>query len=189
MRFGTNKIITAFIVVFLLMPLVSLAASQEFFVKPGLLPDSSLYVLDVWSEELRYFFTFGKVNKAEYKIRVAEERLSELKALYEKGVSDYTEYLLNKYQEEILQAQELYAQVKLNSAEKVEELQNYTEDQILLNQSQVNSFLVQTVPDKYDNLVDSTVGGVVSGFQGLLNHLDEKNKQIQEKKKNLGVGE
>jgi DNA polymerase III delta subunit len=77
----------------------------------------------------------------------------------------------------------------LNSAEKVEELQNYTEDQILLNQSQVNSFLVQTVPDKYDNLVDSTVGGVVSGFQGLLNHLDEKNKQIQEKKKNLGVGE
>ncbi len=175
-----------FVICLLFLPM-AIKAADNFFVRPGLLPDSALYFLDGWSEEVRYFFTFGKINKANYRVHQAQERLSELRALYEKDVSDYTNYLLGKYQEEILAAQVLYGEMKIDTIEKLQEMQSYTEDQILTNQSDVNDYLVNTVPEKYNETVETTIGSVDFGFQKLLEHLANKKQQIEQKKKDLGV--
>lgn len=162
-------------------------AQSGYFLRPGILPDSKVYWLDLWGEEVRYFFTFGEINKADYKIRVAKERLSELKRLYELGVTSYTDMLLTKYENEIEIALALYAQAKIDSAEKIKELQNYTEEQIILNEGDVKNYLINTVPDEYDSAVNQTMGAIGYGFQQLLIHLEQKNKEIQQKKADLGV--
>lgn len=174
------------ILLLILTPYLALAQSG-YFIKPGVLPDSKIYWLDLWGEEVRYFFTYGEVNKADYKIRLAKERLSELKVMYERGVTKYTDMLLTRYEKEILQAQELYSSAKIDSVEKIKELQNYTEEQIILNEGDIKSYLVNTVPDEYDTAVNQTMGAIGYGFQQLLIHLEQKNKEIQQKKADLGV--
>jgi len=183
-----KKIVVVLILVSFLLPTASLMAQEpKYLVRPGILPDSKIYWLDVLGEEVRYFLTFGKIQKADYKMKVAEERLSELKALYEEGVEEYTDLLLTNYEKDILEAQNLYAEVKFSSIEKVEELQNYTEDQILLNEGDVKSYLIDTVPEKYTGSVNNTVGAVGFGFNKLLQHLEQKNKDIEVKRGSLGV--
>jgi sugar-specific transcriptional regulator TrmB len=169
----------------LIVPSIALAA-DSYFVRPGILPDSAIYFLDRFSEEVRYFFTFGKVNKADYKIRQAEERLAELKIVYEKGVREKTEELLTDYKNEITAAQNLYEQVKVTTVEKAIELQDETETTIIMHESGVQEYL-QSVPEQLDSAVTITVGVTSIGFDNLLQHLREKRQQIEAKKADLGI--
>lgn len=54
----------------------------------GLLPDSPFYFLDSLTESIRGVFVFGDDNKAIYALSRAEERVSETKALADKGKGD-----------------------------------------------------------------------------------------------------
>lgn len=52
--------------------------------EPTLLPDSPFYFFKNWGREIRAFFTFNKVNKANLRARYASEKLLELRKLTEK---------------------------------------------------------------------------------------------------------
>jgi len=52
---------------------------------PGLLPDSPIYFLKPLSEKVRGIFIFGEDSKALYALKLADKRLSEAKALSDKG--------------------------------------------------------------------------------------------------------
>jgi len=55
---------------------------------PGLLPDSPIYFLKPLSEKVRGIFIFGEDSKALYALKLADKRLSEAKALSDKGKDD-----------------------------------------------------------------------------------------------------
>lgn len=52
--------------------------------EPTLLPDSPFYFLKTWRRGIRSFFTFGRVNKANLRLRYASEKLLEARKLAEK---------------------------------------------------------------------------------------------------------
>ncbi|MFQ5975481.1 MAG: DUF5667 domain-containing protein, partial [Candidatus Hydrothermarchaeales archaeon] len=64
----------------LLLTIVPVSA-QEVVVDPGITPDSFLYRLDVALDEISLLMTFDKGAKAKKSLEIAEERLSEIKAM------------------------------------------------------------------------------------------------------------
>lgn len=78
--------------------------------EPAILPDSPFYFLRDWGREIRAFFTFNSVAKAELRERFANERLMELKKMVE----------IKRNPESLKKAAEKYR----NEMEKVE---RYTE--------------------------------------------------------------
>ena len=177
------------IIVFILLLLTAqpaVAQQQKFFVQPGILPDSGIYWLDLLGEEVRYLFTFGKIKKAEYKIEIAEERLSELRALYEKGVTDKTDALLKKYEKEIIKSQELFSVVKINSEKQAKEVQTETENANLLHEASVNDYVL-SLPDQLAMVVRNSIGAIWAGFDSVLDHLDQKRRDIEQKRTDFGV--
>ena len=53
--------------------------------EPGLLPSSRLYFIKEWGRGIRSFFTFGKLNKAEYEASVVNEKILELQKMIDEG--------------------------------------------------------------------------------------------------------
>lgn len=86
------------ILVILLSPL---AAAQEELPDPGITPDSFLYGLKRVFESIDLFFTFNKLAVAEKKIKYAELRLSEAKAMSKKGKSEFVKTLIKEYEENL----------------------------------------------------------------------------------------
>lgn len=78
----------------------------------GMLPDNPLYFLEQLSEGIANFFTFGDKAKAERLFNQSEERLSEARALVEKGKSDQAEKIIAKYQERVTKALEVAKKAK-----------------------------------------------------------------------------
>ncbi|MBI2426818.1 MAG: hypothetical protein HYV34_03135 [Candidatus Kerfeldbacteria bacterium] len=81
---------------------VSLAAETTDIRSAGLTPDSPLYFMDQFGEWMRLnVLTFRASSKAKAELEHAEERVSELKELSEKGVlsEDVSRQLTTKYQE------------------------------------------------------------------------------------------
>ena len=67
----------------LVLPLV---VAQETETNPGITPDMPMiYNLDIALERIRMAFTFGDENKVNYGLKVAEERLAEVKSMQEKN--------------------------------------------------------------------------------------------------------
>jgi len=66
---------------------------------PGLLPDSPFYFLKRGWEGLGTFFTFGDSAKAERFAKLAEKRLSEARALAEKGKSEHAVKATERYED------------------------------------------------------------------------------------------
>src|SRR3989344_4103402 len=77
-------ILLSFLLVFTVVTTVS-AQTDTALPNPGILPDSPIYFLKPLSEKVRGLFVFGEDNKALYALTLADKRLSETKALSDKG--------------------------------------------------------------------------------------------------------
>ena len=73
----------------------------------GITPDSPLYGLDKAMERLRVAFARGEVNKAELKLKYAEERLSETEQMLDEGNDEAAAESEEAYNEELEETQEL----------------------------------------------------------------------------------
>ena len=74
--------------VFALTPSAFAQTTDTDLPSPGILPDSPIYFLKPFSEKIRGMFTFGEDNKAKYALTLVVKRLSEAKALFNKGKDD-----------------------------------------------------------------------------------------------------
>lgn len=71
------------------VPVFVYGANQN--VELGLLPDSPWYFLKSWKESIGLFFTFGKENKVQERLRLAELRLEERKVMSVRGKENAAE--------------------------------------------------------------------------------------------------
>jgi len=81
-------VLLSFLFVFALAPSVFAQTTDTDLPNPGLLPDSPIYFLKPLSEKVRGLFIFGQDSKALYALTLADKRLSEAKALSDKGKDD-----------------------------------------------------------------------------------------------------
>lgn len=81
-------ILLSFLFIFVLAPSVFAQTTDTDLPNPGLLPNSPIYFLKPLSEKVRGLFIFGEDNKALYALTLADKRLSETKALSDKGKDD-----------------------------------------------------------------------------------------------------
>ena len=71
---------------------------SEEIVKAGAKPGSALYGLDRAMENIRMAFTFNKAKKANYGLKIAEERLAEAKELSEKGEEERAQIAVENHE-------------------------------------------------------------------------------------------
>lgn len=89
-----KKILSILIFGMFFLSLVSAQAE----VKPGITPDNKfLYGIDIALEKIRMAFTFGDENKANYGLKIAEERLAEFQRELDKEESSIEK--LNKIEQ------------------------------------------------------------------------------------------
>lgn len=68
---------------------------------PGLTPDSAFYFIEMVSERISTFFTFGDLKKAERHANLAIERLAEAQAVVGKGKTKFVEKTLARYEKQL----------------------------------------------------------------------------------------
>ncbi len=150
-------------------------------IEPGVLPNSFWYWSDVFAEELKFVFLVGKERKADYLIELSEERLAELRELSETGINNYAGYLMKKYEQHIGRANEYYEQIKEDAPQKLKEVQENLEYEILEQEYDLKDQLNQ-VPDKYKEKRDTTVDSIWYKFKQFVGHLTSKKGDIDNKR-------
>lgn len=150
-------------------------------VEPGILPNSFWYWADVFSEEAKFLFTVGRESKGEYLIKLAEERLAEMKALSEKGITKYAEQLLSKHEAYVQQAEKFYQATQKEGIEKVKEMQVDLEKEILKQEKELKG-QAKVAPRKYEQARDKAIAEIGKWFKKILSKLSQKRSQILEEK-------
>jgi len=86
--------------------------------EPTLLPDSHFYFLKNWQRGIRTFFTFGAVNKAKLKLKIASEKLLETRKLAEKAKNpEIIKFAAENYQKEVDNIKEAVDRIKEKATE------------------------------------------------------------------------
>lgn len=68
---------------------------------PGFTPDNPFYFLEMFTEGIGTFFTFGDLKKAERYATLAAERVAEAQAVVEKGKPEFAEKTLVRYENQL----------------------------------------------------------------------------------------
>lgn len=80
---------------------IGVLAQEAELPDPGLTPDSPFYFLEIISEGIGTFFTFGDLKKAERYAALASERVAEAQAVVEKGKPEAAEKALKRYEDQL----------------------------------------------------------------------------------------
>ncbi len=159
-----NLLISVFALAIILAPVAGFGkTSTATSTDPGTTPDSPLYFLKVWKEQIQTFFTFGAENKANQYLRLAEVRLAEYERMVEKGKTDIAERTLEKYESQLGRA-----------LEKIEELKADKED--------VGEFLddLKEVSDRQLEVLERNLEKVPEAAKkGIEQALESVKKQIE----------
>ncbi len=105
---------------------VDSSINSEEVVDAGAKPGSALYGFDRLGENIRMAFTFNKAKKAEYGLKIAEERLAEAKELSEKGKKERAKKAAERHERIMKKVQENIDSIESNgndetSQETIEE--------------------------------------------------------------------
>src|SRR6056297_2924911 len=109
-------------------------------VEPGVLPNSFWYWADIFGEEIKYLFTITKESKGDFLIETAAERLAELQALSEQGINKYADKLTTKHEKSISKAEDIFAKLKDEGWEKMQQKQEELEFEILKKEGKKTIF-------------------------------------------------
>lgn len=103
------KIVLVLLIISLALPIHAFASetNADSLSKPGILPGNILYPLDTWAENVRLFFTFNPMKKANLLNEIASERLAESQALVEKDKIELAEDTLVVYEDCLQQISEI----------------------------------------------------------------------------------
>lgn len=117
-----NKILESLVGLLLLIAILPLVSAQtELSESAGITPDSFLYQIDRFFEDVSLFLTFNEESKARVHITIAEERIAELNDIFEKGKLQFVLDLRDNYNKHIERSNYI-AQNKLDLIEKREEI-------------------------------------------------------------------
>jgi len=176
--------------------LVLLGAGTAYAANPST-PADALYPVDTFAESVRRIFTFGTVNKANYEIKVMDERVSELKKLSEDGAGDdeINECLQEMTQERIRLQERIQDMEQLRTENKIQ-TKDATEVMQRLQTSLQNQTQIMTeVQTRLNNQGNSGLGNSVNTQQTqntnqlqtrIQDFEDSTGVQVQENESNQG---
>jgi len=154
-------------------PVFAQTGAKPDAVNPGLLPDSPLYFFEKIGENIRTFFTFGK-SKAERHVKLAEERMAEIRLLRQKGkteIADKTDQVYQRHVSKVL------LEVKKNG------LQESKKDQLLIRLVDKNidnqKMLVEVynkAPEKNKQRIKIKLENEKKKYADLIGKLSDKGK-------------
>ncbi len=188
----TKKTLLAGLIGFSLLIAVEVSAQETSDLpEPGLTPQSRFYFLDRAADWLRLnVLTFNSVQKTELKAKIAEERLSELNNLSEKGakpeVMEKLEKAIEKQSEEISRRIEKLNSKNIDVFRLVEKHGDFN-----LKRQRVLENVLEKVPEEARDKVEAALNNVFQRAEKsrevLLKQVDkgliseEKAKEIAEK--------
>jgi uncharacterized phage infection (PIP) family protein YhgE len=99
-----KKLVTILLILsfsLVILPTKAFAQEDTTTVEAGLTPDSPLYFLDKFLEEIELFFTTDETEKIEKKLKFVEERLAEMEEISDTATKEELEVLGEEYEEEM----------------------------------------------------------------------------------------
>ncbi len=119
--------------------------AQNDMPSPGITPDSSLYFLKAWKEEIQTFFTFGAEKKAKQYLHLADVRLAEYQKMIEKGKIEIAQKTIEKYEKQLNRALQKIEELKTKGKD-TKDISQKSEDAISKHIEVLEKNL-QKVPD------------------------------------------
>lgn len=145
---------------------------------PGILPGSPLYFVKNISESIGSAFTFGATNKAKRNVKMAQKRLSEAKALAERGNADRASSTIERYRSQLERAQN---RANKASDENEEEIASLVASSTLKNQSALAD-VYERVPEQAKGAIEHAIEVSRKGHNSAMNGLsDEQRQRVEEK--------
>jgi len=177
----TKKLFLVLLAAVLLFAGVAQAQTQtNDLPEPGMLPDSPFYFLKSWSEGIGTFFTFGDVAKTERFSHLAEVRLSEAKALVEKGKQDIAEKAVLRYQDQLEAALTKAAEAKAKGLDTDEVLAKVAE--ATLKHQEVLAEVYEKVPEQAKETIQRAMEVGMRGHEEALQAISgKKREEVMEK--------
>ena len=155
--------------------------------EPTLLPDSPFYFFKNWGREIRSFFTFGRVNKANLKLKYASEKLLEARKLAEKVKDpEIIKRAAENYDREIGKIKAAADKIRETATEnpKVGKfLDKFTKHQVL--HQRILQKLEEQVPVEVQERIRETRENHLQRFGEVMQELEDKTKIAERLEKNL----
>lgn len=154
--------------------------------EPKLLPDSKLYFLKNWWRGIKMFFTFGAVNKANLRVRIASEKLWEAKKLAEKSDNlSIIERAVENYKNEVNKIEETTGKIKDKASEnpKVGSFLNKFIKQEILH-DKILEKLAQNVPTSTMEKIATAREEHLVRFGEVMQKLEDKTGEIKNRLQN-----
>lgn len=168
-----KKVIAIFLVLVFLFTGVAYGQTND-LPDPGMLPDSPFYFLKSLSENIGTIFTFGDNAKAGRFLNLSEKRLSEAKALADKGNTEMAERAIERYQEQVENA--------LSRAERARERGEDTDD-ILTRVSEATLRHQETLADVYEKVPEEAKPAIKRAMEKTMRGNEEAMKAISGEKR------
>lgn len=150
--------------------------------KAGILPDSKLFSLKLWWEDVQRFFTFDTVKKAELEANLAMKRMAEAEKMIEKGKPELAEKHLMQFRNRLAAAFEKTEEAS-EKGKDVDALVQKLEAN-LLKQQEVLAEVYEKVPE---NAKEGVLNAMEKSAKGLENAMEnvQKSEQAKEFKNKL----
>ncbi len=150
--------------------------------EPTLLPDSPFYFLKNWGREIRIFFTFNSVKKANLRLRFSAEKLLELRKLAEKTENpEILKKAVENYENENEKIRSRVEKIKEKASENFEVekfLDKFTKHEIL--HQKILEKLEEQVPEDAFKRIEQARERHLERFGEVMEKLEEKD-MIQER--------
>lgn len=180
---GMVKKFIAVPVVALVLTALPVSADDVALPDAGMLPDSPLYFLDRLSEELGLIFAFKASERAERRLAIAAERLSEAKELVGKGKGDDAAQAVEDYQDDV-DASVAEAKKAKDAGEEVAELDELLAKlaETAARHQEVLAEVYQKVPEQAKDAIKRAMEMSAKGHDEALRAVSgEKRDEIRER--------
>lgn len=151
--------------------------------EPRLLPDSPFYFLKNWARGIQNVLTFNPIKKAELRLKIANEKLMEVKKIVQKTKDSETiKKAAENYQQEAERVKKQVEKIKEKAAEnpKVESFLDKFIDQQTLHQKLLQKLESQVPPQALEKIKKSR-DAHLENFQGVMLKLEDRQEKITEK--------
>ena len=183
-----KKLIVVLVMVFLFVGVAQAQAME--LPKPGILPDSPLYLFKSWSEDIGTFFTWGDKAKAERLLYLAEKRLAEANAQVTKGKPEMAEKIISRYQKQLNRALTKAEAAKAKGLD-IDEVLTHVSEATLKHQI-VLAEVYEKVPEQAKPAIERAMQGGMEGHETALKEISDKKRaevigQVEQEKKEMEI--
>ena len=151
-------------------------------VEAGILPDSPLYVLKSWWEDVRVAFTFDETKKAELEERLAAKRLAEFEQLVAKGKVDLAERHLAQFERRLSRVEERLEHLQQRGKD-VDTLLEKLQQRRLAHQ-EVLQRVYDQVPEEARERILQAMENSAGGLENAMERI-QKSEQVKQFKEKL----